>query len=461
MAAAFTYAAVYHVEAECRTPLRTGGSSGDVEQILRHGEGAPFLQGTSLAGALRGWLEAADPEQARVLFGSPKQSGQRHHAGELIVSDALLKQAEQYIRPRVRIDNQNGVAADDAKFNVAHIAPGAKMTFTLARLSRMPVDSDVIRKMLNALHSGEITLGALKTNGFGRVVLESAQYRVLDMRKPEDRDVWLEWDGFSALTDSNSLKLSENSRSQGTVFTVDSSCRSILVKAETPLTEAVIKADGSEEEKVQYTPNITENDRPILPGSSVKGAVRARAEAIADFLRLDKSFTDSLFGREAPKNQETEKKDNGLPGQVRFEDVLLSGEAESRQKCVRIRIDRFTGSVIRQGLFREEPVRANRLTLRITAPDRDAERGLLLYALRDLGLGLYNLGGNGAIGRGFVKVNFIAAETPDGKRAVLHFAERDGIRRVTQVEDEDNLFHTWTEALKNTEVRCENRDTDG
>lgn len=56
MPASFTYAAVYLAEAVCQTPLRTGGTDGNPEQILRDRDGTAFLQGTSLAGALRGWL---------------------------------------------------------------------------------------------------------------------------------------------------------------------------------------------------------------------------------------------------------------------------------------------------------------------------------------------------------------------------------------------------------------------
>lgn len=41
MAATYTYAVRYEVEARCSTPLRTGGSDGDTEQILRSWTGPP------------------------------------------------------------------------------------------------------------------------------------------------------------------------------------------------------------------------------------------------------------------------------------------------------------------------------------------------------------------------------------------------------------------------------------
>ena len=84
MAATYTYAVRYEAEARCSTPLRTGGSDGDTEQILRSWDGTALLQGSSIAGALREHLAALDPDMAEKLFGSQKQSGR------LIVSDGVF-----------------------------------------------------------------------------------------------------------------------------------------------------------------------------------------------------------------------------------------------------------------------------------------------------------------------------------------------------------------------------------
>ena len=70
--------------------------------------------------------------------------------------------------------------------------------------------------------------------------------------------------------------------------------------------------------------------------------------------------------------------------------------------------------------------------------------GLLLYALRDLGAGLYNLGSGGAIGRGYVQVDRLTATLPDGRGASLTF---DRERRCT-AEDPEDIFKTWLGALE-------------
>lgn len=418
MGTSFTLAAVYQVEAVCRTPLRTGGAERDPEQVLRDRDGTAFLQGSSLAGALRDYLKATEGQAlAACLLGSPEQTG------HLMVSDAVFdREADQYTRPRLHIDPASATGVKGGKFDMAHMGQGAKLHFSLVWLGR-PEERDrelaAVEGLLSALDAGAIRLGAQKSNGFGQISL-AAKRRLFDLTDGEDRRAWLAdaWDG-------EPLALVPRRRNGGVVFTVTGRADNILIKTVPVLDEK----DGK-----QYTPNLSEDGQALLPGSSVKGAVRARAEYIARLMGLDRAFTDQYFGRDAQEGG------SGLPGQVRFEDALLS---HSRKKVSRIRIDRFTGGVQRAGLFTEEPV-STELELRIAAPEASALCGLLVYALRDLGLGLYNLGSGWAIGRGQVAVREIRAAAPDGQRAALRFDRQRGI--VT--DDPSGLLESWANALE-------------
>lgn len=428
MSATFTRAVRYRVEAVCLTPLRTGGADGAVDTVLRDWTGRPFVQGTSLAGALRGWLEDRDPDKVESLFGSQAQSG------SLMVSDGLFEvAAEQQTRPRLRIDGATGTADDGGKFDVAHIAAGTKLTFTLTWLGSQETleQTGAVEQMLAALHAGEIRLGAQKTNGFGRVSL-TVQKRSYRMEDAGDRAAWLE-----DREDGTPLTLPALTLGGQVVFTLTGRADSILVKAGAREMRSSPKGGNR-----NVTVPLRENGRAILPGSSVKGAVRARVTAIAELLGMEKAVIEELFGR---MNRRGENPDNGLPGKVRFEDAVLSGKS---QEISRIRINRFTGGVIRQGLFVEEPIRSE-ITLRITLPEGEARGcGLLLYALRDLGLGLYNLGSGGAVGRGYLAVDTIRAQAPDGAEACLRF---DQDRRCT-MEDPSGLFARWLDAVRRDEA---------
>ena len=421
--ATFDKAVRYEVTAVTKTPLRTGPSDGSIDRVLRHRDGQAFLQAASLAGALRGWLEKQDKNAANTLFGSQEKSGQ------LIVSDMEIKEKAAkssedttiQLRPRLRINGKMGSAADGGKVDVAHIARGTVMQFSLTWLG---AESDTdgpaqIEQMLGALHAGEIRLGAQKSNGFGRVAL-TVRSQIYHMTDKADREAWLH-DQF----DGKTLELPEICTESVCTFTVNGVADSILIKDAVPH----IKEDGT-----QFTGNIKENGTAVLPGSSVKGAVRARVQAIADLLHFPDTVVDELFGRGAAQG------DNGIAGRVRFTDMVLDKAKE--QMISRIRINKFTGGVIRRGLFTEEPLKSG-ITLTITAPQDDiCGCALLVYALRDLGLGLYNLGSGGAVGRGYIKVSRIAIACGD-KTADMTFGA-DGCK----LNDTDNLVSVWLHTLE-------------
>lgn len=419
----FSYAAVYQVDAVCRTPLRAGGTDGDTEQVLRRRDGTAFIQGTSLAGAMRSWLEQQEPPECALadsLFGCPDQ------AGHLTVSDALFdRQSDSFTRPRLHIDPVSATGKDGGKFDVAHMGAGSKLQFTLVWQGNWEQkhELDTVKKLLGAIHAGEICLGAQKTNGFGRLAL-TVRHRQFHLKHEADRRAWLanDWKG-------EILALPAAASSGRVKFTVTGRAGSILVK-----TAPVV--DGGGRAKT-YTPSLSEKGKAVLPGSSVKGAVRARVEYIAKVLGIDPNRTERYFGREG------RGEDNGLPGLVRFEDGVLSGH---KRKISRIRIDRFTGGVQRQGLFTEEPISCA-VTLTVTAPEEPVLCALLVYALRDLGLGLYHLGSGWAVGRGRIEVEQVHIAAPGGRRAALRF---DGPEGIT-LEDSEHLLKEWLNTLE--EVR--------
>lgn len=418
MGATFTYAVRYWVTARCETPLRTAPADGGTETVLTGADGRLLLQGSSIAGALRGWLETQEGgARADALFGSPD------HAGQLIVSDGVFdKTVVPGLRPRLRIDDVTGTAADGGKFDLAQINAGAAFTFSLTWLGHREEREErtaCVERLLAALHGGEITLGGQKSNGFGRVTLE-ARRQCCDLYQQAGRTRWLD-----DREDGEPLPLSPREPAGQAVFTVTGQADSILVKA----------SAARQTQKGSCTVPLEEEGVPILPGSSVKGAVRARAKLILQASGRPEALLEELFGRGAREN------DNGAAGRVRFEDVRLADG--QRREITRIRVSRFTGGVMRGGLFTEEPL-CSPVGLRISAPaEQKCGCALLLYALRDLGCGLYNLGSGGAQGRGYLRVGRIDVSA-EGKRASLCF--RDG--RAERLEDPDGLVEDWLAAWK-------------
>lgn len=415
MKATFTYAIIYEVHATCLTPLRTGNAEGDPEAVLRDYKGQPFLQGASLAGRLREFVERNSHKSAGDLFGSKVQ------AGRLMVSDARFpSDATQNIRPRLRVNGKTGTAALGGKFDLAHIAAGTSMEFQLTWLGsrELLADTAVIEEALSALHRGDIRLGAQKSNGFGRVNLCVTKY-CYDMSELQDRDAWLS----DNRNHGQNLPLSETDGSNCVKFSVKAKADAILIKSST----SIHTDSGS------IIQNLIEQNNAIIPGSSVKGAVRSRVEAISQFVGISEDLVNNLFGRMAGPD------DNGLPGRILFSD----GKMKVNSKTIsRIRIDKFTGSVIRGGLLTEAPVYGD-LELEICVPEESIACALVTYALRDLGLGLYSLGSGRAIGRGYLHVQSITATCPDGRTAQMVFDEN----RIVHITGDDALFNGWIQAL--------------
>ena len=188
MAALFDYAVIYEIEAVCKTPLRTGNTDGEADQILRCKDGTPFIQGNSISGALRYWLEKNKYiKEAELLFGSQKKEG------HLIISDGIFeKNAEVASRTGIVIDKHTGTVEKGKKFDTLHIVTGQKMNFgiTWTGMKEEAVQTELIEQMLSAMNQGNIRLGAKKTSGFGLFTLR-VKKREYDLMNEKDREDWI------------------------------------------------------------------------------------------------------------------------------------------------------------------------------------------------------------------------------------------------------------------------------
>lgn len=407
MTAGFTYALRYEVRGHCVTPIRTGGTDGDTQTVLRDSIGRPYLQGTSLAGALREWCSD------RALFGSQAQES------SLIVSDVVFEQtAQQSIRPRVRIDGVTGAASDGGKFDVACLVAGTRFTFTLVWRGKdgLTDAQTAVEGCLSALQGGAVVLGAQRSNGFGRVALDEVKRRRYDMTNAGDRAAWLE-----DAEDGEVISIAAVQPDNRVVFTVTANTNALLVKGPTG---SGVGAGGID------AVMLSENDRPVVPGSSIKGAFRAHMAKIAPLVGISAERLEQLLGR---MNKE---QDNGIAGQLRFSDGSFT--KDKAFKVHRIRLDRFTGGVIRGGLFTEQPV-CGLCSFTVSVPADAPDACLLLsYALRDLGCGRFTLGGGAAREHGRMYDLCAAIAAPGGKTAELRCQNGK-----LSVKDPANLVVGW------------------
>jgi CRISPR/Cas system CSM-associated protein Csm3 (group 7 of RAMP superfamily) len=432
------------------THLGNGDAEGLTDLPLLADDGSehllPLLTGASIAGALRnyvrvhekGFYNAEEPHErnslAVRLFGmvkgdtddQTKQSDQGGEQSKLIVDDARGKlPISPEIRDGVRIDGATRTAEDKFKYDLELLPAGTTFPLCFELLIGAQDDEAQLKQALalalHGLESGAISIGARKSRGFGRCVVREWTATTYSLcNSHADLLAWLaadhaEW-GFRLADDAIRvgkatdvlIALPEDSGKRH-VFTItaDFALESpLLIRSEDPLTD--------DDNQPDFAHMRDSNGRSIIPGTSLAGALRARATRILNTVRPDisQNMIDSLFGKDMLRDSH-----NPTTSRLIVEEVLITGGEMLVQN--RVAIDRFTGGALDTALFAEAPQVGGDVALALTIYDhpdlkpeqRDAEKGLLLLLLKDLWTGDAALGGTGSIGRG--RLRGIRAEISD------------------------------------------------
>ena len=424
----------------------------------------PLLTGASLAGALRAYLRRISSKDAsldKALFGGAKgdDAGEQSpsDAGEqspLIVDDALGQAAGVELRDGVKLDPTTRTAAEGALFNVETWAAGT--TFNLRLELALNGDSSArlraLAAALTGLSNGSITLGMRKQRGYGKVSVEQWRVRryelagsvrdLLDWLKDGNRPLPEDGPGVSLVPardrddgalmadllkafgapDAQALPLRQNALVLTAQFALPGS---ILIRGNTG-------RDDLGPDMVHLHSRRDGRLKPIVSGTSLAGALRARATRILNTLNPDKTqpIIAEMFGPEM-KGKVTPKASRVIVEECE----VVNAVTELVQN--RIRIDRFTGGVVEGGLFSEQPAFGKpdtRLTIRLRLLDpKDHEIGLLLLLLKDLWTGDLPLGGEISVGRGRLR----------GRSATLSWkcAEKTKEWRIERDGDDPNDSH--------------------
>jgi len=282
------------------SPLHIGGKGGDPLidlSLALNGRGEYYIAGTSLAGALRNWMQDCFQDKERLidkLWGfSEKENNEdsnRGHASFVLVEDSIIKLpqgATVEIRDGVGIDREWGTAANQIKYDRAIIPRGASFALDLtleiprANQEGYEIDADdadsvnkAIGTLLATLSAGEIKLGAAKTRGLGKVKLAPG-YSVNkhDVITPEGIIAFLKEKSENNKKPENNYELSHESVTipQLTITIKWKPVGALMVKTE---------QDGIAVDILPLVSSINQNVAFVLPGSSIKGALRTQAERI-------------------------------------------------------------------------------------------------------------------------------------------------------------------------------------
>lgn len=407
----------YKAKLELVTPMHIGASYGDRNEVLIHPvDGIPFVQSSSLTGAIRGYYEKNFASKTAALFGSDEENSD----SRIVVSDGRFEGDIKYeMRPRVKIDSETGTTGKSLvkgsnvvsghKFDMECIAKGAVLVFDVYIKAKDYEDEAEIFEVFSALNGGGITLGGQKSNGFGEVKVVSLQVKKFDLTNDSDRKKWIDEEDSEKGYEEKKGALKETCSFAYRIRLKGMTESGILVKG---YKKEAFGARGADAINIQDA-----NGNYIIPGSSIKGSVRSQIERIVQYKGLSEKEGESVI-----KDIFGESESGGKTGNVRVYDSTIEvPTSKELPRTSRIHIDKLTGGVMNRGLFSEQRAYGN-VEVCIDVLDKnnkDRSCGYVVLALRDLANNLFSLGGGYSIGNGMLKTECIEVLSGEHK-AVLN-----------------------------------------
>lgn len=439
-----------------QSPIHVGGNGGNPQVDLAlavNGQGQYYIPGTSLAGAFRSWIE--NPGQTNNVWGHQDKNNPNGHASFIIVEDAVIQGVNSEIRDGVGINRRWGTAAEKVKYDRAILPKGCKIPLNITL--EVPLESlDKAEKyaekykenfalLIKSLKNGEIRLGAAKTRGLGKVTLDNFNIRESDLSQ---RDGILKSLQGKETTITDTFLSSNISSSQKRKLTFE-----INWQPQSPL---MVKAEGNgiAVDILPLVSSIESSVTFVLPGSSIKGALRFQAERIIrticnspikeDSQKEDSKFMDQievplvedLFGTRAKANKENKKGIGSLfiddcyanipitpsawgnieaaANEKNLREALDNARLQNVQQAFHVAVDRWTGGAADGMLYSNlELMKINWKPIYLTLDINRLHENklfaisLLLLCLRDLVDGRIPLGYGTNRGMGSIKVNSI------------------------------------------------------
>ena len=381
-----------------KSPLLIGDGAGETFDnfkdihVLKNQDGVPFIPGTSICGVLR--EEFKNNSVLNKLFGDVDK-----FQSAIQIEDIMLEGSKIIYRDGVKIDGLTGTGVVGGKYDYEAVERGAygnlRILINLRGCHAKENFKGAVAEMLGKLESG-IRLGALTSKGFGLATVENLNADFYDFTNRANVIAWLT-DKDAADKISIAKKISTNTEN-------------LIIDAKFSFTSSVIVRDYniSEEERKEKISAVSMKSVKdfVIPGTSLKGIFRHRAEYILGKLnlkkklKLDKKFLDNLMGT---------AEDDKIKSRFIVAESYVENENVKVVSHTRNKIDRFTGGTLQGTLFTTKPIyqkKSSVPTLHVhfeIVDAKDFEVGLALFLLRDLWLGNVAIGGEKSIGRGTLK----------------------------------------------------------
>lgn len=374
-------------------------SSGENEwtdaDVLRDFDGNPFIPGSSLAGAMRAYLNKKKTQPCLMGYSGAFSEGKM---SSLYISDLNFdEKTVAGVRDGVKL-NEKKVSVTEGKYDREVLEAGSKGHFYMELAVRQKDDEEQMEEELatvfRGINEGEIRLGGKKTRGFGKFAVVSLAVRTFDKNNYLEYAKAYREDAWEKRQDELDKWL------QGCAF------QKRMIHVEVPLRlkgGISVRQYAARKNEPDFT-QLMDHGVPVIPGSSFAGAIRHRIQEILGEITANgaklpiavQALLDNAFGY--------------VEGNGACVSNIIIDEAEIEEArpltIVRTGISRFEAAVRDGALYKERTYVDGRLKLRAAVriqknpEDTRWMLGILLLALKDLQNGFLSVGGQTAVGRG-------------------------------------------------------------
>lgn len=401
--------------------IGTGKQGGDVDIEIARGYARekgeqPYIPATALMGVLRHRIagEVSNSSPLRYFWGGDKDSDCQSH---FVIEDLILQEGSTptvAVRDGIKIDDNTGQVESGAKFTCEVLEPGAKFRFHAEALLRDGFDETLfleqIGRVIHELGHGALAVGAMTAKGFGRIRLEAGiQTWRFDFKQPDHALYWLEYRGGGLPPGKLITTIPPKVGPDSGEFSIS---------ADFGIKSSLIIGSYATDPQMPDKTHLSCKGKQIISGTSLKGAMRARAVRIINTFGKDgQKLLKEVFGwADNGKNTGTKP----IRSRLIVEEAEIFNAVPEVQN--RVKIDRFTGGALESALYDSMPLwettsgSSVRLNFRLEG-FKNWEAGLLLHLLKDLWSGDLPIGGEKNVGRGVLK----------GKRAIIHVYGKDHV----------------------------------
>ena len=408
----------YAVEIELASPLCVSNGTGaetDAD-LIRTSDGSVFIPGTSIAGALRSNMDAADRDMIAGF-----SDGNLGRMSKLYLSDLCFFEGVESIRDGVKLTSDKNV---ENKFDFEVLETGARGTMYISYLIREGDAESLFQRnivcILNGIADGQIRFGANKNRGYGRLAVKTVRMKtfdrsnrndyisfdVRDLSKYEGPETYDEWSRENSEKNDRYCKVAVPLRLTGGISIRKYSAR------------------PNEADYMQITIGKEDagNERPVIPGTSWNGAIRSDALRILKELEVDdaEQYINQWFGHVNQKDPE---------GRTARQSAVVIGESIIKDSVpltmTRNKVNRFDASTQDGALYTEISYFGGTTDLEIMVKksieyidDTNKKRktalkdvnykailGLVMLVITDIVNGYVAIGGQTAVGRGLFEGN--------------------------------------------------------